>query len=94
MNVIIVYASMAGNTEQMAVSIAKELTSSGIKVDVKGAFECFAEDLTFYDGIMIGSYTWGDGDLPDEMLDFYEELKNTDLKGKAGAVFTSGDSLY
>ena len=94
MNTIIVYASMTGNTEFIAELIAEELTKLGEKVDVKDAMVTFAEDLNPYDRILIGSYTWGDGDLPDEVMDFYEELKNTDLTGKTAAVFGAGDSSY
>ena len=94
MNTIIVYASMTGNTEFIAELIAEELTKLGEKVDVKDAMVTFVEDLNPYDRILIGSYTWGDGDLPDEVMDFYEELKSTDLTGKTAAVFGAGDSSY
>jgi flavodoxin I len=94
MNTIIVYTSITGTTELMAVSIANELTKSGDKVDIKDAMETFAEDLKPYDRILIGSYTWGDGDLPDEVFGFYEELKEIDLTGKGVAVFGPGDSSY
>jgi len=85
---------MTGNTELMAVTIADELTRAGDKVDLVDGIEAFADDLKSYERILIGSYTWGDGDLPDEVFGFYEELKDTDLTGKFAAVFGSGDSSY
>ncbi|WP_017753887.1 flavodoxin [Calidifontibacillus oryziterrae] len=94
MNTIIVYTSMTGTTELMATTIAKELIKLGETVDQKDAMEIFVEELKSYDKILIGSYTWGDGELPDELLDFYNEVKNTDLTGKTGAVFGPGDSCY
>lgn len=94
MNTIIVYVSMTGTTELMARSIEKELIKGGDQVIVKDAIETFAEELKPYERILIGSYTWGDGDLPDEAIDFYEELKNMNLTGKEAAVFGPGDSSY
>jgi flavodoxin I len=47
-----------------------------------------------YEGILLGAYTWGDGDLPDEFLDFYDNMDDLDLYGKKAAVFGSCDSSY
>ncbi|WP_077211967.1 flavodoxin [Bacillus dakarensis] len=94
MNTIIVYTSMTGNTEFMAQTIANELMMQGDHVEIKDALDAYADELKDYDRILIGSYTWGDGDLPDEILDFYDELEDTDLIGKAAASFGSGDSSY
>lgn len=94
MNTIIVFASMAGTTELMAHTIASELTKAGEQVTVKDAFEADAEELKSYERILIGSYTWGDGDLSDEIAGIYEELANIDLTGKTAAVFGSGDTSY
>jgi flavodoxin I len=94
MKTIVVYASMTGHTERIARTIAKKLTECGEDVEVKDAIETYADELISYERILIGSYTWGDGDLPDELMDFYEELKKTDLSGKIGAVFGAGDSTY
>ena len=43
---------------------------------------------------MLGSYTWGDGELPDDFLDFYDEMEDIDLAGKKAVVFGSCDSGY
>jgi len=94
MKTIIVFASMTGNTEWIADSIANELRRNGDHVEIKDAFDAYAEELTSYDRILVGSYTWGDGDLPDEMLGFFEDLQKTDLTGKLAAAFGSGDSFY
>lgn len=40
----------------------------------KEAYDARPEDLLEYNGIIIGAYTWGDGELPDEFLDFYEDM--------------------
>jgi flavodoxin I len=94
MKTIIVFTSMTGNTELMARTIADEFTKSGFHVELKDALEVDPAILQNYDNIMIGSYTWGDGDLPDEIMNFFEELKEVDLTGKTAAVFGPGDSSY
>ncbi|WP_409341821.1 flavodoxin [Paenibacillus sp. MBLB4367] len=92
--IIVVYASMTGNTQDMAEAIAEGLREIGGEVTVKDAFDANASEFLEYDGIVLGAYTWGDGDLPDEFLDFYEEMDGLDLQGKPGAAFGSGDTSY
>ena len=94
MNTIIVFASMSGTTELMAHTLASELTKAGDQVTVIDAFETDAEELKSYDRILVGSYTWGDGDLSDEITGFYDELATIDLTGKMAAAFGSGDTRY
>jgi flavodoxin I len=92
--IILVYASMTGNTREMADAIVEGIRSAGIEPEVKEVLDCSASDLADYDGIVLGAYTWGDGELPDEFLDFYEEMEGLDLRGKKAAVFGSCDSGY
>ncbi|PFO08408.1 flavodoxin [Bacillus sp. AFS076308] len=94
MDTIIIYASMTGTTELIARSIAEELAKAGNRVTVKDAIETDAEELLSYDRILIGSYTWGDGDPSDEIIGFLDELVNIDLTGKLAAAFGAGDTSY
>ncbi|GGA00151.1 flavodoxin [Paenibacillus marchantiophytorum] len=93
-SVIVVFASMTGNTEEMAEAIAEGLQEAGIEPVVKNVIDTNAEEITKYDGIILGSYTWGDGDLADDFLDFYDEMDVIQLDGKKAAVFGSADSSY
>lgn len=93
-DVIIIYASMTGNTEEMAEAIAKGVRAGGTVPVVKEVMDASAIDLLQYSGILLGAYTWGDGELPDEYLDFYEEMDEVRLDGRCAAVFGSGDSSY
>ena len=94
MNTIVVYASMTGTTERMARTIADELAKACNQVVVKDAIETYANELKSYERILLGSYTWGDGDLSDEITGFYDELINMDLTGEMAASFGPGDSTY
>ena len=91
---LIVYASMTGNTEEIADLIAEGIHQAGATLVQKDILEVDAAELQHYNGILLGRYTWGDGDLPDEFLDFYEEMNTLNLTGKRAAVFGSCDSSY
>jgi flavodoxin I len=91
---LIVYASMTGNTEEIADLIGDGIHQAGAPFVQKDILEVDAAELQNYDGILLGTYTWGDGDLPDEYLDFYEEMNTLNLTGKRAAVFGSCDSSY
>jgi flavodoxin I len=91
---LIAYCSMSGNTEVIAEAIGKGISQAGANVEIKDVLMIDVNDLLEYDGILLGAYTWGDGDLPDEFLDFYEDLGKISLKGKKAAAFGSCDSSY
>ncbi|MCM2533927.1 flavodoxin [Neobacillus pocheonensis] len=91
---LIVYASMSGNTEELAQLIGEGINQAGVTVEIKDILMSDVVELKEYDGILLGAYTWGDGDLPDEFLDFYEEMNSLDFKGKMAAAFGSCDSSY
>ncbi|GIN74599.1 flavodoxin [Bacillus sp. J14TS2] len=93
--VILIYTSSTGSTEAIAEVIIEELKQNNeIDFTVKDSFDATPAELQAYDGILIGTYTWDGGVVPDEFMDFYEELDGENLTGKAAAVFGSGDSYY
>jgi flavodoxin short chain len=89
-----VYASMTGNTEQLAEKLSEQLESLGIETDLNECTEVSVEDLLGYDIVIVATYTYGEGELPDEIVDLYEDLKNADLTGKTYGVAGSGDKSY
>lgn len=92
---LIVFASLTGNTEQMAHIVGYALEGHGITVDILDCMQADAEEFLDYDICIVGSYTYGiDGVLPDEMIDFHEELGELDLSDKVFGVFGSGDDFY
>ncbi|MDO3662458.1 flavodoxin [Bacillus sp. C28GYM-DRY-1] len=93
--ILLVYATMSGNTEAMADLIEKGLQVAEVEADRFEAMDIDnAQLFNDYDYIIIGSYTWGDGDLPDEFLDLAEDMDEIDFSGKTCAVFGSGDTAY
>ncbi|WP_313433048.1 flavodoxin [Siminovitchia terrae] len=93
--IILIFTSMSGNTEMMAEAIAEGIREVEGKLDIINIMDGLeATDLENYDGILLGTYTWADGELPDEFLDFYEEVDNVHLTGKKTAVFGSCNSAF
>lgn len=84
----IIYGSTLGNTADIAKKIAKEL-----KIDENNVInisEIKPEDLNKFDKLILGTSTWGVGDLQDNWLEF--DFKKLDLKNKVVALFGLGDS--
>ncbi|MBG9769974.1 flavodoxin [Bacillus vallismortis] len=93
--ILLVYATMSGNTEAMADLIEKGLQEAEAEADRYEVMDIDdAQLFNDYDHIMMGTYTWGDGDLPDEFLDLAEDMDEIDFSGKTCAVFGSGDTAY
>ncbi|WP_159564076.1 flavodoxin [Streptococcus halichoeri] len=90
----IVYASMTGNTEEIADIVANKLEELGHDVELDECTTVDASDFEDADIAIVATYTYGDGDLPDEIVDFYEDLQDLDLSGKVYGVVGSGDTFY
>lgn len=84
------YGSSSGNTKGVAELIAQRM---GIdKNDVVDIAKATAEQLMDYDVLVLGSSTWGLGDLQDDWEGFIGKLEKLNLSGKKVAVFGTGDS--
>ncbi|PKR83369.1 flavodoxin [Heyndrickxia camelliae] len=92
--ILIIYASMTGNTEVMAEILEQSLLEEGLEVTVKEALRAKPKEMLKYDGILLGAYTYEGGEIGDEFMLFYEEMDQIDLTGKLMAVFGSGDTFY
>ena len=84
----IFYGSSGGNTERVAKMIKEALDIDADLIDVAYAR---AEDFQKYDLLILGSSTWGEGDLQDDWEDIFDEFKKIDLSGKTVALFGTGD---
>ncbi|MBI2300264.1 MAG: flavodoxin [Armatimonadetes bacterium] len=91
---IVVWGSTTGNTETMAKTVANGLAAEGWDVAVRECVGVSAGELADYDLVVLGSSTWGSGELQEDIAPLYEELAFTRLDGRAMAVFGPGDSSY
>ena len=84
----IFYGSTTGNTESAANAIADGLGAECSAVDA-GAISRMAE----YDVLVLGSSTWGLGDLQDDWDTVADSLSGLSLSGKKVAFFGTGDAV-
>ena len=50
--------------------------------------------LAEYDAVVIGTYTWGDGEIPPEMHLLYEAFESRNVKHIITGVVGTGDRFY
>lgn len=87
---VVIYGSSTGTCEGIAKMIASKLgLENSSVVDVsKLSDDVIAQN----DNLILGTSTWGDGELQDDWIDGLEKLKSMDLNGKTVALFGCGDS--
>lgn len=86
----IFYGSTTGTTEAIAGKIANQLGVADSDVhDVAKLNESVVNE---YEVLLLGTSTWGDGDLQDDWYDAVKVLQKMDLSSKVIALFGCGDS--
>ena len=86
----IFFGSSGGVTEEVANKIAEKLGVPGS--DVHNVASASPEDVGKYEVLLLGSSTWGAGDLQDDWCDFLPKIQKLDLSDKIVALFGCGDS--
>ena len=89
-NVTIIYGSTTGNTETAANDIAEALSAHA--VTVKDVSSVDASDLEGADLLILGTSTWGYGDIQDDWEANLSVVESASLSGKKVALFGLGDS--
>ena len=89
MRVGIIYGSTTGNTDSAAQILKDSLQGLG-EVETQDIADRGTGSLADYDLIVLGSSTWGDGEMQDDW-EGLESLEGIDLTGKMVAVFGMGD---
>lgn len=86
----IFYGSTTGTTEAIASQIAEKLGVAA--ADVHDVSKMTADLANSYDVLVLGTSTWGDGELQDDWYDGVKVLKGIKLSDKIIALFGCGDS--
>lgn len=84
---IVVYGSSTGTCEAIAQSIAEKLG-----VDVINVTEMDENTIKEHDNLLLGTATWGEGELQDDWFDGVKVIEEVGLQGKTVALFACGDS--
>ncbi|MEM1456246.1 flavodoxin [Pediococcus pentosaceus] len=90
----VVFATITGNNEDCADIITEALEDLGVEVDETEISQTDAAELKDYDINVIVPYTYDEGALPEEGMDFFDDLAELDLSGKVFGVAGSGDTFY
>lgn len=83
------FGSSTGTTADVATRIANKLGVAGS--DVHDVANVAPSGVAPYDILLLGSSTWGNGELQDDWENYIAGLEALDLKGKTIAVFGCGD---
>lgn len=89
MKVGIYFGSSTGTTQDVAERIASAMGVDA--ADVHDISSADAASAANYDLLILGSSTWGSGELQDDWYDFKDALKPY-LAGKKVALFGTGDA--
>ena len=89
-NILIVYGSNSGNTQNIAKQIGTKLKDYEVKL--LEVTKVTKEDIENATNLILGTPTWGMGDLQDDWDIFLPKFKNFELSGKTVALFGLGDS--
>ena len=90
MKIGIFFGSSTGTTEDVAGRIASVLNVDS--ADVHNVSGANSSDIEGYDVLVLGSSTWGSGELQDDWVDGVNAFKSANLSGKKIAFFGCGDS--
>ena len=85
----IFYGSATGTTADVAQRIASRLDIAD--ADIHNVADTAPDKLGNYDVLILGSSTWGNGELEDDWYDFADGAAALDLSGKKIALFGCGD---
>lgn len=84
---IVVFGSSTGTCESIANDIAAKLGCEAINVQ-----DFSADNMADNDNLILGTSTWGCGELQDDWYDGVKVLEGADLSQKTVALFGCGDS--
>lgn len=87
----IIYGSSTDNTKEAAQKIAERLNQ--FAPELKDVAKCDVDDFTAADCLILGTSTWGVGELQDDWYSALTKLKPVDLSGKTVALFGLGDLM-
>jgi flavodoxin I len=94
MKLAIVYSSKTGNTEEVVHLIRQLFFMKKVDVTLFRIEEFPIMELSNYEAVVIGTYTWGNGEIPHEMIEFYRAFETQDVKKVLTGVIGTGDSDY
>ncbi|MGG1678099.1 flavodoxin domain-containing protein [Neobacillus sp. NRS-1170] len=94
MKIAIVYTSKTGNTEELVFLMREIFQMKKVELLLYRLEQFPLLDLIKFDGIVVGTYTWGSGEIPPELMDLYHAFEALDVKRVVTGIVGTGDSGY
>ncbi|MCM3602962.1 flavodoxin domain-containing protein [Robertmurraya korlensis] len=92
--VAIIYSSITGNTEELMNLLFSYFQSYSVKVTKIKIEDFDLQTISEYDVIVIGTYTWGNGEIPAELRSLYHEFERQYVGHLVTGVVGTGDRFY
>lgn len=90
MKILIVYGSTTGNTAYVAEIISSAFTKHEVKIE--NILSVNIEEFKNYDLLILGTSTWGNGEVQKDWKAVLNKLDKSIIGGKIIALFGLGDS--
>jgi sulfite reductase (NADPH) flavoprotein alpha-component len=95
---LVLFGSQSGNSETLAKKVGREAAARGFAPRVAGLESVTASDLKQESPVLIITSTWGEGDMPDNAIGFWDGLNQNgsspSLAGVTFSVLALGDRNY
>ena len=92
-DILLVFGTDTGNTEEVAEKIQEQLSESGQVVEIIDVTDCSADRISEAELCIFGIPTWDFGGIQADWEDFKEELEAAELGGKKVALYGLGDQF-
>ncbi|MEM9400799.1 MAG: sulfite reductase subunit alpha [Verrucomicrobiota bacterium] len=94
---LVLFGSQSGNAESLAKSIGKKAVDFGFGAQVKELNETTPDQVKSAANILIATSTWGEGEMPDNAVDFWAALSADDapkMENVNFSILALGDTNY
>lgn len=97
-SLLIAFGSQSGNAESLAKRLAREATSRGFAARAAGLDSLQPADIVKEQNLLVITSTWGEGDMPDNAVSFWDAINQNGsspkLDGVKYSVLALGDKNY
>ncbi len=97
-SLLIAFGSQSGNAESLAKRLAREATSRGFAARAAGLDSLQPADLAKEQNVLVITSTWGEGDMPDNAVSFWDSINQNGsspkLDGVKFSILALGDKNY